>query len=314
MFIICRHNLTNRAGLAPLELVLSIPLVLMVMALSVAVGTAACWKMRADVVARDAVFNQRWPRHAWAERRPSGWPRPASVSHENSLPLAELNSSVYSNPLLRGPLPNGIIVDDELFDPTGTVIVGKSHIHRRPPLLPRLIHYQLDVEMPLLDEQWQYRQLGLSSNTTRRIPQLYRFPNSNPGLAAAFQQSTQAIQTSPLRFDLSPLDRDLEFLNWAGHARDFHPKAKKQCGLSLESARETVVKPLVERVDGQPPPGQPTPKQLRGVPAQMAKAFQRMYRAQLAELQNSAITATPEQVAGLQSKIDTLQQFLDSLN
>ena len=53
-----RELAARRRGLAPLELVLAIPLLLFVVALSVIFGAVACWKVRGEVVARDAILEQ----------------------------------------------------------------------------------------------------------------------------------------------------------------------------------------------------------------------------------------------------------------
>ena len=49
-------------GLATLEMVLCLPFLLFIMALMINFGTAAAWKVRTLVVARNACWATRWPR------------------------------------------------------------------------------------------------------------------------------------------------------------------------------------------------------------------------------------------------------------
>src|SRR5687768_14084671 len=88
-----RHVLWQQhRGLAPVELVLAIPLVMFTVALSVIVGTASCWKIRSSVVARNEIWTYRMPRDATPPNpRPEGWPVGAAANHYGGGPMAELN-------------------------------------------------------------------------------------------------------------------------------------------------------------------------------------------------------------------------------
>lgn len=64
-------RLRRRRGLSTLEMVLSLPILLFVMALMINYGTVACWKVRALSVARNAVWSTRWPRTGHSNPRPN---------------------------------------------------------------------------------------------------------------------------------------------------------------------------------------------------------------------------------------------------
>ena len=64
-----------RRGLAMLELVMALPMLLFVMALIIGYGTASAWKVREHSVSRLAVWETRWPRSGAAVVRPIGPPR-----------------------------------------------------------------------------------------------------------------------------------------------------------------------------------------------------------------------------------------------
>ena len=66
---------SRRRGLAPLELVLSLPILLMVMALMINFGTVACWKVRGLGVSRQCVWGNRWPRSTANFPQPVFWPQ-----------------------------------------------------------------------------------------------------------------------------------------------------------------------------------------------------------------------------------------------
>src|SRR5262245_32134723 len=117
----------RRSGLAPVELVLAIPLILFTVALSVIIGNAACWKIRASIVARNEIWSNRRPRSDTpADPRPAGWPQSATMNHSASRPLSDLNVPAFQNPLIRGPMPN-VTVNSRLFDPTQAVRLGRSN-------------------------------------------------------------------------------------------------------------------------------------------------------------------------------------------
>jgi hypothetical protein len=274
-----------RRGLAPLELVLAIPLIQFVRGLSVVFGAVACWRVRAQSVARDAIWSHRWPRGEPLARdldpRPPEWPLPAAINHDFGPPLDALEHAAFQAPVIRGPLPGNIVVNDNLFDPTLRLRYGHTHLDRSPAALGNVLgDYQLDVTHWLFDGKWQYGQTGLGRNTSRRIPVIY--PNlmdlsQTAGLKAQYQQAIQAIVGSPLQPDLAVLDRDDEFRAWYGSSPDFHPRFPRFCSLDTDEVRTNDLPRHIERIDGTPPPGQ-RPRRPFGVHATMTNAFLAMYR------------------------------------
>jgi hypothetical protein len=316
----------GRRGLAPLEMVLAIPLVMFTVALSVIVGTAACWKIRASVVARDAIWSHRWPRGeppSAAGRPgdtydpvPSGWPQSAAFSHRGSRPLADLDHQAFRNPVVRGPLPNQVVVNADLFDPTLRVRLGDSHLNRPPAMLPRLAPLSFNLEDPILDGKWQYRQMGIGSNTSRRLPVIYQFPDGDSSERNAFQRAYQNIISAPWRPALDVLDRDDEFIAWYGSAPDFHPRLGRFCSLDTMDVQQRLVERHIPRIDSQPRPSNPR-YDPPGVPERMTRSFLGMYRQQLRILQSLPPPLTPQQqaqIAELQRKIEILTAFLATLN
>jgi len=231
-------------------------------------------------------------------------------------PLPELNSPVFQNPIIRGPLP-GIRVDSQMLDPTLHARVGTAQLTRAPPTLKRLGTYSLNVQDFLIDGKWQFWQLGYGSNTSRRMRRLYDVLN----IAAASGQKSQYLQAQQqtIAVYMQPpffvLDRDDEFLAWYGSSRDFHPRLGIPCTLDVDLAQLSVER-FLPRIDGQarPASGRSRPS---SVPKTMTSAFLAMYRQQLQVLQNTPPPLTPQQqaqIAALKQKIQILNDFLTTLN
>jgi|GEM_PF-644484 len=194
-----------RRGLAPLELALALPLLLMIMALMINFGTAAAWKVRTQVVARHAVWATRWPRHM------DDLPRPTvSVDMDRTPPapihwtagmgtgggpwIASLNDSRLEHPVVRGPLPPPAMIDPDMYTmmtmPNGAR-QGNADIRRDYPLLQRALgDYSLTARCPLLDNDWRYQLMPWDTeawywsgwhNEHRRIPVLYDLGFWSPG-------------------------------------------------------------------------------------------------------------------------------------
>jgi hypothetical protein len=303
----------RRSGLAPVELVLGIPLVLMVMALSVIVGNAACWKIRAAVVARNEIWSARKPRcDTPPDPWPAGWPQSAKMNHSGSRPLSDLNVPAFQNPLVHGPLPN-VSVNSQLLDPTLSVRIGSDYILRTPPMLAKIGDYSFTVDHPLLDGTWAYWQTGQYGNESRRMPALYpNTPPQNSAEKAAYDQAYQAIVNASFRSNLAVLDHDEELRAYYTNYPNFHPGISF-CSLDPTYVREKYIASrngLLTRI--------------ANVPKTITNRFLSMYRSQLsalkAALQAAQQSGTPPppgiqgQIATLEQKVQTLQDYLSSLN
>jgi hypothetical protein len=226
-----------------------------------------------------------------------------------------LHHEAFDEPVIRGPLPGNIDVNEPLFDPTIGLRRGHSHIQRTPPALAALGDYHLDVEHYLFDGKWQFGQVGLGSNDSRRAPVLYPnlfdLPQTRP-LKSQYQAAIAAVAGSPLKPDLAVLDRDAEIFAWYHFYRDFHPRFPQFCSLDTEQVRLNELPRQIERIDGTPPPGR-RPRRPIGVPADLTRFFLSMYRQQLQVLQNSVPPGSPAEIAALEARIEILEDFLDHL-
>lgn len=314
-----------RRGLATLELVMALPILLFVMALAINFGTAASWKVRALVAARHAAWSTRPPRTGLQYPRPQNWPRAANLDAGAAADFPLLDDPRVYHPVARGPtLPGGTTVNSELLDPSRGFRHGLSSLRRDFPLLQRLGTYGLSAETNLMDNLWQFWRQGLGNNGDRRIRVLYALAQAPANLSQAYVQAALAILRFPLRNDLRPLDRDDEFQAYSQRfpqlrigVPDFHPRPRGFCSLDRTLA-DQVVADLLDRITGRvdrDASGNVT-RRIPGVPETMTRAFIGLYTRVIQELQNQ-MNATPPpppaQMAAMQAEIDQLQAKIDIL-
>lgn len=294
----------SRRGLAPLELVLCLPVLLFVLALMVDSGSKSSWKLRGVVAARDAAWRSRWGRGGNLPN-PINWQPPATMSAEAAGAYPNLRMGDLDQPVVRGPELGTILVNRDLLDPARGAWIGRSRRVWTPPLLPKLGAATLDQTHPLLDGKWQYAQMGIPSTLSRRIPYLYTLPQAPGDLKAAYQMAVTALQTAPFRSALDVLDRDEEIRAYQGFYHNFHPQVSF-CDFDRANVAQNQLPGLIRRIQGDvmmPLPG-------RGLPATMARYFINMYTQQ----RNRALAAGQQAEAGLlQAKIELLNGYLQTL-
>jgi hypothetical protein len=337
-----------RAGLAPLELTLSLPIMLFVMGLMIIVGTAASWKVRTVTNARQAVWRTIDPRDGEDDPHSRGWPDSARMETESGSspidfdPYAE-HEVVRGQPL-SAPTGEQLRVRESLFDMQAGLTNGVTEIERPFSVMgnmpPRQIH--LLREHPLLSRDWQFREMGLASNAQRRILFLYPadYERSLSSLVQRYHEAALAIVLNPLNPILETLDNDDELRNpvpsgltynppyGIGRAPDYQMPERsprellmnpdRVCSTNRNELTETVINPLVSET--------------RRVPDRLTRDFLRMYRGHLAhidrllDIYNNPRTpaTTKAQIApfvpamnrdrpDLEARIDQLESFQQSL-
>jgi hypothetical protein len=293
----------RRRGLAPLELVLALPLLLMVMGLMVFFGNAAYWKVRGSTVARHAAWSTRWPRMELAADPPRNWQPGAMGLNDAAAPIEDLDDPSIQHPVVRGPLDNGFQVDEELLDMSRGVVEGEADITRTPAMLAVLGDFQYDLSHPLLDDKFQYLQMEIPANRHRRIPTIYELPKADAALSQAFVESIRGLLGASFRRDLRPLDDDDEIYALLGYRPDFHPRIGF-CSVEYDEVWQNDVQDLIGRIKGRRRPDLNVP----GVPERMTSFHLGMYRRVLREIQQGE-RQPPPSTTELQQKIDVLQRF-----
>jgi len=326
----------RRCGLAPLELVAAIPILLFVCALMVNFGTLAAWRVRGEIVSRDAVWRARWPRTGDRESPSFTWPADAVSRIADGPQIGALAHPDLEHPVTRGPLPNGFLVTDVL-DPERGYQEGLASVTRRYPLLPRLGPYRSgNIEHPLLDRKWPCSEMGIP-NVYRRSKPLYVLPTTDQSLPLALANASHAMFGMPNYTALYTLDRDADIRRFRGGYIDFHPRIRhayphnrlvaiEHCHLDPEVVRKKEVERLVDTLDSQ---GRAQLQRISRLPRTMTNYFLSMYSAKVAELKASIKAWTEEMkaphtslqrkkqlaalIAGAQTELDRVEPFLEPL-
>ncbi len=298
----------SRAGLAPLELTLSLPIMLFVMGLMIIAGTTGAWKTRAVTNSRQAVWRTLWPRDGHQDPNPRGWPQAATMIHDEARELMDVdpfvNHEVVRGQPLSAPTGESLTVEEGLFDMQEDVVHGFSEMERGYPVLGNMGKGQIHLkrEHPILDNRWQFREMGLSSNRQRRITFMYPADNER-ALSQLVQRYHDAALDIVYNSDnpaLDTLDNDVELKAHQpgglpydspygiGRAPDYHiPLGRPRAGLlnpdsvcadDPQRLSDDVMQPMVGEIQGRPNlPGLAN----AGVPGRLTRDFLRMYNRHL---------------------------------
>lgn len=311
-----------RRGLAMLELVLALPMLLFVLALIINFGTVAAWKVREHSVTRLAVWETRWPRTGASDPRPDYWPATASMNSSDQGNVSGMDDTRVDQPVARGPLAP-ITVNSNLLDPTTGLREGDAELTRNFPLMGKLGSYTIEAQTWLIDNKWQYQQMNSADNWERRVPVLYTLPQAPQSLVNSYVQAVMAIANAPFAAQLRPLQNDPDFLyyqalfGWGGPP-DFQPSFPPMCTTS-RTVTNRAVKNLIDRIQG----GHEGRQVIPGVAEVMAFAFLDLYSRALSAFQGIAQANPPappqwtalaqSQIPGLKSKIAALKSFLQTI-
>lgn len=335
----------RRAGLAPLELVLYLPIMLFVMALMVNFGNIAAWKVRAQGNTRYAATRTLDDRTGHNEANPNTWPTPATLGTSRDNPLDDVAQIWDQHPDLTTPVVRGpVIVEGDQgnsIEVTGRMLMdarvheGTSSVRRRLPLLRGILahdgRYGFDQQQQILDQRWEYRIdpdggsmggyrtsgiTGDSGNRARRAKSWYRidplwFPRirsewSNLGSAHA------RLVENPTALDLDPLDRDVDFFSirlaqqTSGIASAIQPPIPDNTRVSVPDFHPRARRLCVlDLMDTQQRSVDPLINSIQRLPGSMAGSFINLYRGEIARLE--AMEPPP------QAEIDRIQQLLDQV-
>lgn len=310
---------TKRRGLAPLEMVLSLPLMLFIMALMVIFGAAGAWKIRALVNSRHAVWRTITPRTGGNDAHPAGWPTNAQLSRADANPNPFPSDPFAVHQVVRGPT---------LFEPdqnksldvfTQTLSIedglekGFARIVRDFALLQGLPPGEIDFPRDHLiysGTRWQIVDMGIA-NSSRRILRTYDFQleGHDPEATQRYQQSE--IDNIQVYADpgLFVLDRDQDLAQWRygqgvrfNPGFDFYPRPDtSRCEMD-----PSIVEQLVLRIKG----GQDSNgRDYESVPETMSRTFIRMYQDLINQLEAQDPIPPSDQAL-----IDEYQEYIDQLN
>ena len=117
-----------RRGLAPLELVLALPILLAVVALIVNYGIVATWKVRGLTAARQQLWSNRWPRTGNLQPTLAYWQTTGAAQSYGTGRLPELDDPRVKQPVVRGPRLLAAEVKEDLLDPARFIRIHRSYL------------------------------------------------------------------------------------------------------------------------------------------------------------------------------------------
>jgi hypothetical protein len=316
----------GRRGLAPVELVLSIPLMMILLALMIIIGTAGSWKLRTQANSRQAAYRSIWPRTGDADPKPDNWwPGSARMAFRNANPDPFQRDPFAQHPVVRGPVigspagGNVLRVIDDTLDMTEGMNEGYAEIDRELPLFRALDYrnrYRRSNQI-FADQQWQHAQMRIG-NLSRRIPVTYEYDLArwDPAATSRMMMAVNQLLSNPGRQTLFILDRDDELRSWFGPPYQpysntrydrvsVYPPAARGCNLSRCSCSGIDLRIHVDNLL----------EEIEDVPRDLANLFLQMYQQQLAIL-DSTMPPPPgagQMRADLMQKIQQLRDFIATL-
>ena len=321
-----------RHGLAPLEFVLALPILVMMMALMIDFGVVGAWKIRTQTNARYAGWRTLTSRTGEFNATPPYWPSSANLSARSGNPLTDVNQQWDASqdllcPCVRGQqltapnataavnVPGRLEMDDN-------VIQGHAALERNLPLFRGALpatggKFRFDINQDLFDNHWQYYTLNIPYNEYPRSRVWWDIEHTD--LAALdgaidsnkqlLDQNLQRLQTNPKAADLYPLDNDDEHIRYrGGPPPDFYPRLSRLCMADPNAVYNTAVSRLDQN-------GRPNRNSLLSridrLPCTMSGSFTGMYRSWICELEQCG--APDGDIDPLRQRYGDLQQFMGTL-
>ncbi len=314
---------TRRAGLAPLELVLSLPLLLLVMALIVNFAHAATWKIRSATSARLAMWRHRPMWSADNDPNPVNlWPKGAALGVRGGARVAEVDpvwkQSSIAQAWIKGPVfvaGNGYLAvrDNRVNEMSEGVSIGTGAVTQRYPFIPGMGFMNMRAEHTLLDSVWQFHTMGYGWNEARRAKGWWQVEDSADWTSEKrdFLDADSKMVNNSQRDLMTPLDRDADLMAFFGSQNprsDFYTQAPRFCVDDPQQVRNMVAAPgaMLDRIRGVRARG------AAGVNQRMAQSYLQMYQAELAilEAQNNP---PAQRIAQLKMWIKQLTDFIATL-
>ncbi len=175
-----RQRRHARSGLAPVELVLSLPVWMLLASAMVIVGNLGAWKIRGHLAVREAAVRQQWPRTRAGDANPGEWSRPSAAMQSTSASAIDQSDPLQAHAVIRGPqlvVPAAVAigVDGMVMSPDSVLAAGEAFLNEPPPLWPRSgIRSRFSRQFPVLNGncgQWQPGPAG-----ALRAPQVWELP------------------------------------------------------------------------------------------------------------------------------------------
>ena len=312
-----------RAGLAPLELVLALPLLLTVMCLIVNFAHAATWKIRAATSARLAMWRHRPMWNADSDPNPVNfWPQGASLSVSGGSRISQVDPVWNNSNIAQGWIKGPIFVagyghlgvrDNRVNEMSEGMSTGVGDMSLRYPFIPAMGMMSMRAQHRLLDSVWQFHTMGYGWNEDRRADGWWEIQNSADWTSEKndFLEADSEMVNNPQRELMRPLDRDLELIAFYGHSNrrsDFYSRVPGFCVDDPQQVQQTITAPrgILDDIRGS------KTYQLPGVCERMARSYLTMYETELAQLEQMA-DPPADRIALLKMWIKQLNDYITKL-
>ena len=319
----------SRAGLAPLEMTLVLPILVIMMAVMIDFGVVGTWKIRTQANTRYAAWRTVNARTGEYNPNPPYWPATAPLTTgagadlPNSSQLWDSQQELLC-PCVRGPqltapkAPNVVNVPGRL-ELDGFVLEGNAQLDKPLPLLRSAIpgsgRFRFNLKQDVFDNQWQFYSLGIPWNNHTRADiwwainhsDLARLDSQIDENLRLLDENLQKLQSNPDHKELYPLDNDDEFARYYGWPPpDFYPRLNRMC----ISDPKAFYNSAVGRRDQN---GRPNPNSLLSkidnLPCSMSRSFATMYKDWICGLETCLYAG---QYAGLRQRHADLKQFMEA--
>lgn len=311
---------SRRRGLAPLELTLALPMLVIMMALMINFGVIASWKVRTQGNAHYATFRSLLVRTGDWNPPPDNWPN-ASLQSAGGNPLPSLGALWDAHPDTSHPradwargswltAPNQTVpvrVEGRLEFDDG-VHSGAAAMQRRVPLLRGATsngQFGFNLSQSVLDNRWQFHSLGIGDNLAPRGRVWWDIEHNDlvaldpeiGNFKARLDAAQQQLLSNPHPEYLYPLDQDVEFRIYYGQSPDFYPRLGGGCSLDVNDVRSNQFERLLTRIER--------------LPCTMSRSFLGLYREWICRLERCQ--AGNASITPLQNRYDDLRQLVNAL-
>jgi hypothetical protein len=330
-------NSKRRHALAPLEMVLALPFLLMILALIICYGNLACWKVRSLAIARHSIWGNLSPalhspsapydrKTGFNDQRPKYWPAEKTVEAANSAGNARstLDFEQPRQPVVRGESDANPVLDIgdgkrvevniDLLDPSRGMREGASDLVHVYPMLKKLGNFHLRAETQTLDDAWRSAEMGIC-NHCLRLPLIYpEFmpPETNNPVMPVLMKIYNSIHSQKLLALLFGLDPDFQkFQMLYGRSIPMFIQGipgwtSLHFGCTADPAVvEQAVDDLIERIQGS--------RKMAGPLASLSNALKGYYQSVQAVIK-AQMQADPrpsaEKMAELQRDYDMLEGYI----
>jgi hypothetical protein len=153
-----RTRKSDRRGLAPVELVVSLPIWMLLASAMVIVGNLGAWKLRGHLAARESAARGLWPRNRAGEENPREWSRPSAGMRLQSAIGPQSTDPLMGHTAIRGPrltdlsTPLALEVNATAMESLSTALSGEAWLNEPPPLWPRAgVRMMFYRDYPIID-------------------------------------------------------------------------------------------------------------------------------------------------------------------